>query len=173
MEISEKEYYELQRQVRTLQSQVDAMNGPKKVTSLRDLVEEQVISGVKNLEDDRPIFGYSHFNSDAWAQFLALSKMLHEPSPLFYMGRAYSSDQWHIKPYIRWINPKNGPKKIADLTPEQARVSVQMLDELIPIYNRYFKLMHQRVLYDPTGKGEYEPYGVVDEQEVQSEVEFE
>lgn len=170
MEISEKEYYELQLQVRTLQHQVDAMSGPRKL-SLKDLVSEQVLSGVRNLEDNRPIFGYSSFNSDSWNQFLALAKAVHEPSPLFYMDKAPSYDRYHDRPYIRSTKPKNVPKKIADLTPEQIKVSVQILDEIIPIYNQYFKQMHQRVMYDPTGKGEYELYGVVDDREANQNAE--
>lgn len=73
------------------------------------------------------------------------------------------------RPYIRSTDRKNAPRKISDLTPEQVALSVQMLDEMIPIYNRYFKMTHQRVLYDPTGRGDYIPVGVVDEQVLEDE----
>lgn len=160
MEVSEKEYYELQMQVRTLKHQVDAMSSPRR-TALKDLVKEQVISHVWNLADDKPIFEYRRFNSDAWTQMLALAKMIHDPSSLFYMDRTING--YASKPYIRSIFPKNRPRKISDLTPEELNVSVQMLNEIIPIYNKYFKLMHQRVIYDPTGKGDYRSIGVLDD----------
>lgn len=160
MEISEKEYYELQMQVMRLQSQVESMKIPKQ-TTMKDLVNEQVISRVWNLADDKPIFEYRRFNSDAWTQMLALAKLIHEPSPLFYMDRTIGN--YSPKSYIRSIFPKNRPRKISDLTPEELAVSVQMLNEIIPIYNKYFKLMHQRVMYDPTGKGDYEPIRILDD----------
>lgn len=47
MEISEMEYLALKAQVQTLQNQVDAINGPKKVTSLAGLIKEQAIGHVK------------------------------------------------------------------------------------------------------------------------------
>lgn len=169
MEISEREYLELRMQVRTLQSQVDSMNAPKKKTSLKDAVREQVISSVWNLDDAKPIFGYSDANADAWLQMLALAKAIHEPSNLFYMDKCYGYDRYNTRPYIRSISNKNKYKKVSDLTPEQFAISVQMLDELIPIYNRYFKLLHQKVMYDPTGKGDYEPVGVLDEQLLKEE----
>lgn len=160
MEIDEKEYYELQMQVRCLQSQVGSMKMPKQ-TTMKDLVNEQVISRVWNLAEDKPIFGYRYFNSDAWTQMLALAKMIHEPSSSFYMDRTISG--CFSRPYIRSIFPKNRPRKISDLTPEELNVSVQMLNEIIPIYNKYFKRMHQRVIYDRTGKGDYVSVGVLDD----------
>lgn len=160
MEISEKEYCELKMQVRLLQSRVEGMKVPKQ-TTMRDLVNEQVISRAWNIADDKPIFEYRRFNSDAWTQMLALAKLIHEPSPLFYMDR--TNNDYFSRPYIQSIFPKNRPRKISDLTPEELAVSVQMLNEIIPIYNKYFKLMHQRVMYDPTGKGDYEPIRILDD----------
>lgn len=172
MEISEKEYYELQRQVRTLQSQVDAMNGPKKI-SLLDMIDEQVISSVHTADSTKPVFVYLRRPSDAWKMMLTLAKKIHEPSRLFNMRRSVGCYNGNYRPYIDFVSGGNCPRKISDMTEKQQEISARMLNEIIPIYNRYFKLMHQQVLYDPTGKGEYELYGVVDEQEVRSEVEFE
>jgi len=164
MEISEQEYYELKMQVSSLQNTVNTLQSPKK-TTIKDMLKEQVISGVSNLEDARPVFGYCYgINSDAWTQLLLpLAKMIHDPSPLFYMGSTPDFYSRRTKPYIRWDYPKNKVRKIADLTPEQIEISVQMMDEIIPIYNRYYKMLHQKVLYDPTGRGDYQPIGVIDE----------
>ena len=161
MEISEKEYYELMTQVRALKDQVEAIQSPRK-TTLLDMVNERVISDVRNISDEEPIFGYSYLASDAWTVMLQLAKMIHNPSRLFYMDRRYGQNRFCTRPYINSMNAKNPPRKIADLTADQVNVSVQMLNEIIPIYNKYFKMMHRKVMYDPTGKGDYEPIGVVD-----------
>ena len=172
MEISNEEYFALKAQVSLLQNQVNSMQAPKKITKLRDMLKEQVISRVTNLDNAKPIFGYCDFNSDAWNQaFLPLAKMIHEPSDLFYMGTACNGP-YRTRPYIRSLNKRGRLKKISDLTPEQIEASVQMLDELIPIYNKYFKMLHQRVMYDPTGRGDYEPIGVVDEDTLKEEEEW-
>ncbi|WP_124067415.1 hypothetical protein [Clostridium sp. E02] len=171
MEISNEDYYALKTQVSTLQTQVNLMQAPKKTTKLRDLLKEQVISRVTNLDNAKPIFGYSDFNSDAWNQaFLLLAKIIHEPSNLFYMDTACNGP-YRARPYIRSLDKRGRLKKVSDLTPEQLEVSVQMLDELIPIYNRYFKMLHQKVMFDPTGRGDYEPIGVVDEDILKEEEE--
>lgn len=163
MEISNEEYCALKAQVSILQNQVNSMQAPKKITKLRDLLKEQVVSDVTNLDNEKPIFGYSDFCGDAWNQaFLPLAKMIHEPSRLFYMGTACNGP-YHPRPYIRSLDKRDRLKKVSDLTPEQLEVSVQMLDELIPIYNKYFKMLHQKVMFDPTGKGDYELIGVMDE----------
>nr|WP_288828471.1 hypothetical protein [uncultured Clostridium sp.] len=171
MEISNEEYYALKAQVSILQNQVNSMQAPKKITKLRDMLKEQVISHVTNLDNAKPIFGYSDFSGDAWNQaFLPLAKMIHEPSKLFYMGTA-CNDPYRPRPYIRSLDKRERLKKVSDFTTEQLEVSVQMLDELIPIYNRYFKMLHQKVMFDPTGRGDYEPIGVLDEDILKEEEE--
>lgn len=166
MEISEKEYYELKMQINNLQSTVNELQNPtRKITTIKDMLYEQVISGVHNLEEAKPLFGYRYnVNCDAWTMaLLPLAKMLHDPSPLFYMDSAAADFRGYTKkPYIR-MNLKNRVRKITDLTLEQIELSVQMMNEIVPIYNRYFKMTHQRVLYDPTGRGDYESVGVLDE----------
>lgn len=166
MEISEKEYYELKERVSTLQSTVDSLQKPKRITELRSYLNEKVISEVVNLHKEKPIFGYvSYPHAEAWDRaLLPLAKMVHRPSRPFYMSTHYIYPQnIHIRRSIDSIRGNDKLPNITDLTPEQVNISIQMLNEIIPIYNRYFKLMHQKVLYDPTGKGNYEPIGVIDE----------
>lgn len=164
MEISEKEYYELMSQVKVLKNQVESMQSPRR-TTLLDMMNEQVISHVRNISDTKPIFGYCCNSSEAWTVMMQLAKMVHKPSDLFYMDQCCAYDRYHMRPYIRSTSIKNSPRKIADLNAEQVNVSVQMLNEIIPIYNKYFKMMHKKVMYDPTGKGDYEPIGVMDQDE--------
>ena len=37
------------------------------------------------------------------------------------------------------------PRKCEDLTYEEQKLSIEMLNELIPIYNKYFKLAHPEI----------------------------
>lgn len=162
MEISEMEYYQLKMQVQNLQEQVASIKEPKR-TNLVSAMNEGVISKVTNIVDGKPVFGYvTSCNSDVWPLMLQMAKSVHDPSDLFYMDRSCVYPHLH-RPYIRCIFQKSGKvRKILDLTECQFELSAQMLNEIIPIYNRYFKLTHQRVLYDPTGKGDYQSIGVVD-----------
>jgi len=157
MEISEKEYNELKLQIATLQNTVNDLKNPPKRT-IKTMLKEQVIDGIHNLNNEKPVFGYSRFDSKAWKFFLEVGKIIHEPTRTFYMGTALPN-----RPYIRTNDlNRNIPQKVKDLSPEQMAISAKMLDEIIPIYNRYYKMLHPKVMYDPTGKGDYELIGVLD-----------
>lgn len=157
MEISEKEYNELKLQIASLQNTVNDLQNPPK-RNIKTMLKEQVIDGVHNMNDEKPVFGYSRFDSEVWKYLLEIGKAVHKPSRTFYMGTAL-----HNRPYIRCDDIKKGiPQKVKDLSQEQMEISVRMLDEIVPIYNRYYKMLHQKVMYDPTGKGDYELIGVLD-----------
>lgn len=161
MEISITEYNALMFQISTLQKTVDALQKlPPK--NIKNMLKEQVIDRVTNLDDSRPIFGYGEGQAEAWNYFLQIAKVIHTPSKLFYLGTACGD-----RPYIRCESTRNSPKRIKELTAEQVAMSVQMLNEITPIYNRYFKLLHSKVMYDPTGKGDYELIGVLDERKME------
>lgn len=157
MEISEKEYFDLQIQVRSLQEQVNSLSVPRK-TSLAGAVSAEVLSRVTNIVDDKPIFGYSaSCNNDVWTLMMQLAKTLHTPSDFFYMDKGCNH-----RPYIRSTHHRERVKKIADMTDVQFGASVEMLNEIVPIYNKYFKKMHQNVWYDATGQGDYQSIPVID-----------
>lgn len=161
MEISEREYYQLREQVQTLQGKVESMSASKR-TNLLGAMNEAVISSVQNITAGKPIFGYSRFNNnDVWPLLLQMAKAIHEPSNVFYMSTACPNGYPH--PYIRSTAGARKPRKLTDLSESQFDLSAQMLNEMIPIYNRYFKFTHQRVLYDATGRGDYQSIGVVDD----------
>ena len=146
MEISEREYEELKQQIKILEEKINGVGKPK--TTLADLVKEHPIAFVRNSVENYPDFYYSkHPDSDVWKYFLQIGKMVHAESWKFYMGTA------GCKPYIRSIGNHEYPKKISEMTEEQIAISVQMLNELIPIYNKYFKQTHQSVLYCDNTEG--------------------
>lgn len=157
MEISEKEYFELKEQVRQLQCKVDGINKPPK--DLRSRVVETPINEVRNVEEGTPVFDYRHWPGDeAWVVFIKLAKLIHKPSNRFYMDLAYSYGK--PEPYIRSYRCGDTPRKITDMSEEQVQISIDMLNEMIPIYNKYFKKTHETVLYSESKDGIYKPVNV-------------
>ena len=160
MEISEKEYLELREQVRQLQLKVEGVSSPPK--DLRSRVSETPITFVRNIEEDMPTFDYLHSaNDDAWIAFVKLAKIIHKPSDRFYMSTEHPGSN---KPYIRSYRQGEAPRKITELSEEQIQVSVDMLNELIPIYNKYFQKLHQTVLYSENNDGVYKQVNVFSEE---------
>lgn len=160
MEISEKEYYELKEQVRILQEKVKIL--PKKTTTLADLVDNLPYDHVMKTVDDYPEFEYVRNTSGAWVHFTQLARVLHTPSYNFYMDR---NSNYPSKPYIRSVGRHLAPRRLSDMKDEQIEISVQMLNEMIPIYDKYFKLTHQYVLYSDTDDGSYRKIYVDKEKE--------
>lgn len=154
MEITEQEYYELKAQVELLKQKVDGVKKPR--ADFASLVMEKPISYVRNIEDSLPVFDYKWSASgDEWTLFLRLAKIIHRPNNLFYM------DSCTRGPYIRSIKKGCAPRKFTEMTEEQIELSVQMLNELIPIYNKYYKEIHPAVLYDADGNGLYKNVNVI------------
>ena len=159
MEISEKEYLELKEQVRQLQLKVEGVSSPPK--DLRSRVADTPISHVRNVEDGAPVFDYMHLSSDdAWIAFVRLAKIIHKPSDKFYMDKATIGFGSGERPYIRSYRCGEAPRKITEMSEEQMQISVDMLNELIPIYNKYFQKTHETVLYSENNDGIYKQVNV-------------
>lgn len=157
MEIPEKEYFELREQVRMLQCKVDGINNPPK--DLKTRVMETPICDVRNVVEGAPVFDYRHCPSDdAWVLFVKLAKLIHKPSDRFYMDKCFFYGT--RKPYIRSFRCGDAPRKITEMSEEQAQISIDMLNEMIPIYNKYFKKTHKTVLYSENKDGVYKPVNV-------------
>lgn len=141
-----QELEELKRQSEEINRKIKELSCPKGFavnTSLKPL------SSPINLKNDEPVFGYTenYYDRDAWKSFIYLGKSIHEKIGQFYMDSAYGFN-YYRRPYIR--KTKNIiPKTIAELTDEQIRISCQMINELVEIYNRYYAMLHTEVVYDP------------------------
>lgn len=160
MEISEIEYLEMKNQIEQLRAKVDALGGNK---SIREMVETLPYEYVKNTEDDAPIFSPVDNQGDAWAIFLKLAKLLHTQDYKFYMS--CTPNYGESKPYIRSMGNHVVPARISQLDSGQVALSVQMLNELIPVYNKFFSKAHDAVLYKPNSASEFQAVKV-DYQEV-------
>lgn len=143
MEISELEYLQMKEQIAKLKDKIDSIGG---VRSIRDMVKCLPYEYIKNMEDDIPIFVPVDCGGDAWNTFLRLAKILHTQDWRFFMdSRVGRCDM----PFIRTIGNHSTPTRISQLSSEQILLSVQMLNELIPIYNKYFQKSHESILYKP------------------------
>ena len=76
------------------------------------------------------------------------------------MGKADIGFGTGERPYIRSYRCGEAPRKITEMSEEQIQVSVDMLNELIPIYNKYFQKTHETVLYSENNDGVYKQVNV-------------
>ena len=142
------EIEELKRQEVEIKKRIKELSAPR---SFLQYVSERPLSHPRNLKYDEPVFGYErkHHNQSVWDAFVILAKTVHEKSPKFYMDSALGG-----RPYIRETNSEK-IRKINQLSTEQVRISGEMLSEMIAIYNKYFVMLHEKVVYDPrNGLGE-------------------
>lgn len=148
MEISELEYLQMKEQIAKLKDKIDSIGG---VRSIRDMVKCLPYEYIKNMEDDIPIFVPVDCGGDAWNTFLRLAKILHTQDWRFFMG------SWVNRcDIIRTIGNHSTPTRISQLSSEQIFLSVQMLNELIPIYNKYFQKSHESILYKPDARESFQ-----------------
>lgn len=124
----------------------------KRKNRLADYAKLRPLSKPRNLKEDVPIFGFTkYYDQDAWNCFCKLAKILHENSDEFCMSQINYCNRGK---YIR-SNRIPSVSKFEDLTNEQMRLSGQMIDEMIAVYNKYYMTTHRSVIYDPkdgTGK---------------------
>lgn len=143
VEVSSEELEELKRQAEEINRRIKELSAPKQIAPY---VSERPLSHPRNLRDDEPVFGYiDYVDQDAWNAFIKLAKTVHTKSPQFYMD---SSIHRGGCLYIRNTVGET-PRTINQLSLEQIRVSAEMLNEMIAIYNRYFVMLHKHVVYDP------------------------
>lgn len=151
MELTEKQFYEL---IGRMVAHGVIKEEPKKylIKSMKKLPYEWV----RNSSGEHPIFEPDTFVGDSWKSFLNLAKLLHKQSPKFHM-----SETLYGKPYIRYDKQPYAPKTVTDLTLEQQLLSIEMLNEMIPIWNKYFAKAHPTVWYDAKGNGDFQKVKVL------------
>lgn len=145
MEIPYEEYIQLKNRVSELEEQLKCSTG-NRILNFSSLVDVMPISSIRLIDDHDSSQGvkYSDFinGNGAWDCFVKLAKLIHLKDPSYIAERR----NWNKDLYYRSYDYKNQPKRICDLTPEQVRVSINMMNELIAVYNRYFTELHKGVL---------------------------
>lgn len=156
-----------EEQLEELMKKADELNAfikeIKRKNRLTDYAKLRPLNKPRNIANDAPIFGFSKlYNSDAWNCFCKLAKLLHENADEFYMSTSYCHSN---EKYIR-SNVVLSASKFEELTNEQMRLSGQMIDEMIAVYNKYYMATHVSVIYDAkdgTGKVNYPVFPPTDE----------
>lgn len=138
-----EELEELKRKAEEINRRIRELSAPKQIAPY---VTARPLSHPRNLKDDEPIFGYTKWvDQNVWNAFIVLAKVIHTKSPQFYMS---TTQQGCNRPYIRCTRAEI-PRTIDQLSMEQIKISAEMLDEMIAVYNRYFLMLHEQVIYDP------------------------
>lgn len=137
LEISYEEYRDLKRRIEELErEQAKTKVLPMKRWAYQ--VNELPIDTIRLSENigSIPFFRYSQEARETWEVFVKLAKHVHT--------RVTPYEESTIHSWTRKTCDKI-PRKCEDLTYEEQKLSIEMLNELIPIYNKYFKLAHPEI----------------------------
>lgn len=144
MEITYEDYYQLKCRVTELERQMKEQSkaaeqpSSKRIISLAKEVNEMPIHHLwvgKN--DERLTAQYiKNGNSEVWLSFFKLALAIHTKAHDYAKGYSRKDGSVITVPIER---TGLEPTKLSELSQAQLQVSLDMLNELIPIYNRYFK----------------------------------
>lgn len=91
---------------------------------------------INNLEDVELIYQYGA-KDIPWKCFSQLGKFLHQSPITYYMSTTHPDSS---VPFVRGCeHSAYTPKKYSDMTEEQIKISGRMVEELIEVWNRYFR----------------------------------
>lgn len=149
MEITFEEYYQLKCRVTELERKVEEQSksaeqkSNKKIVSLAKEVDELPISRLYvHKEHEKLDVRYDALcGGGAWINFFKLALGVHT-KPHDYIRKLLANGRTSLEPVM---GTDLEPTKIGDLTQEQLQISIDMLNEIVPIYNHYFKKLHRGV----------------------------
>lgn len=150
-ELSELEV--LKAQAVAIQKRIEELSAP---TSIAHMCKNKPYCLPKFKDNDcrNPATFIDFADADAWKCFLTLGKMIHAKNGVFvqrgtrYLHSPFYTDE--VKKYI--------PSKVSDLSKEEARISAEMIDKMVSIYNEYMVKLHtQVVLVDEFGNSRVVP----------------
>ena len=141
------ELIELKKQAEEINKRIAELTAPTNIAGRCKVKPYRLPRFLDNDARNPVVFTDRHYDTDAWAHFLALGKMIHAENGVF-KTRGMS---WRREPFYVDELGKNVPKKVSDLTQEEARISAEMLEKMISIYNEYMVQMHACVTLDCEG----------------------
>lgn len=134
MEISEREYLELKRRVEMLESKQKAAPSDRGWAFSVKVMPHDIVRAVNSCDKNLEVYCDTAC-SDAWKAFSDLAKYIHRRPTTF----VWEFNRYHR--YFSWNQELyHAPKRYHQLTEEQKLLSLDMLNELIPIYNKYYAL---------------------------------
>lgn len=141
------ELMELKKQAEEINKRIAELTAPKSIACRCKVKPYGLPYFLDNDARNPVVFTDRHYDTDAWAHFLALGKMIHAENGVF-KTRGMS---WRRVPFYVDELGGNVPKKVSDLTQEEVRISAEMLEKMISIYNEYMVRMHTCVTLDCEG----------------------
>lgn len=137
-----EEYNQIISQIKELQQKVSQY---QKEESPRNLFDAGVKPPIRRIhvQDDRVseiedcVFEYDDkARLEEWDIFAKLGKLLHRPTPVFYMSE--TSPHSGV-PMVRCRNDLVRYSRYDQLTPQQVKLSAEMVSKMIEIWDEYFK----------------------------------
>ena len=141
------ELMELKKQAEEINKRIAELTAPKNIAYRCKVKPYGLPRFLDNDARNPVVFTDRHYDMDAWAHFLALGKMIHAKNGVFKTrGLNWRRDPFYVDEF-----GKAAPKKVSELTQEEAQVSAEMMDKMISIYNEYMVRMHTCVTLDCEG----------------------
>jgi hypothetical protein len=145
-----EEYNQAVSKIKELQKKVARYEKDERPKSLSDVGVKPPIYMISILDDkvskiEDGVFEYvSTGKSEEWRTFEKLAKLLHRPTPIYFMDETYHGSG---VPMIRGENDIVRYRKYDQLTPQQMKLSAEMVNKMIEIWNEYFKKANPIVEY--------------------------
>ena len=144
MEISEREYLELKRRIEELENRWTTSTPLNKgwAGAVDKMPREGIRMACFSDKTNPPIANYINYSNDTWNLFVKLGKAIHETPRIYEWRRSHFYKDW------RWELVSGGvrPKNFCDLSMDQREVSLNMLNELIAVYNKYFDMVQKGII---------------------------
>lgn len=164
IEIEVSEYIDMLKEITSLKKQLeDKEKLFPTAKTVNGMLREKPYENVWNTDSDVAIFAprVNGCSGEAHKAFVRLAKLLHRCNEKFYMSETYKGSGI---PHIRDIGNTKIPT-FNEMSYEQHLLSAEMLNEMIPIWNKYFAKVHETVWYDAKGNGDFQKVNVLYEED--------
>ena len=138
MEISREEYEALNKRIEELEKE-RALSKLLTYKCWAYAVNELPIENIRMANSNKPDIQLYYYAAarDTWNLFTKIAKRIHAPQWEF-----NAETQTYNGFYWRSCGQRNAPTRYQDLSETQKQLSLEMLNELIPIYNKYYRMAH-------------------------------
>lgn len=152
MSITREEYAELVNKIDALQASLLEVKEP--CVHIGSMIIEKPIGDICPISSENNVYDpnfkfSSSVHGEPWNTFRELAKRLHSNYSDFYIHE--------YEGYLgknRGIRSRKRTKLLqaAEMTNEQKEIAADMLNEMIPIWNKYFKMVNSHVQYEPNSQ---------------------
>lgn len=146
MEIKEQELQKLEQQVKELQEQINKIKIPNK-RNIIDKLKEKSITRIGEDDDNVTLEYATGPNNEVWCHMLSILKEVLKSE--FEFSERVSNCYGYQKIHYDMDNYNKRKKEkilFENLEREVYQEIINMADELVAVYNKYFKMFHQTAL---------------------------